>query len=147
MTSRQDAGRHRWGLHQGDHRIRSAEVCRRGAATGRPTRESLRWTPIAPPQEVPSRNVADLGQLLAGTIMPRDLHERHHRRPLGAISRQLRILFVPHHDHEDAPVEVLAERVPILGGVPVGMPKDVAERTRIEHPRRHGGPWRFGSRG
>ena len=96
--------------------------------------EPLRETFIGLSEEVRSRSVADLNQLLVDTIMLRDLYKKHHWQLSGVTFYQLHLLFDAHYEQQADLTDLLAERVQLLGGVSIGMPGDVADRTRIKRP-------------
>ena len=96
--------------------------------------EPLRETFIGLSEEVRSRSVADLNQLLVDTIMLRDLYKKSHWQLSGATFYQLHLLFDKHYREQAEIVDLVAERVQLLGGVSVAMPGAVAEMTRIPQP-------------
>jgi starvation-inducible DNA-binding protein len=78
----------------------------------------------------------DLNQLLADTMTIRDLYKKHHWQIVGPTFYQLHLLFDKHYDEQVELVDLLAERVQLLGGLSIAMAPDVAETTRIERPPR-----------
>jgi starvation-inducible DNA-binding protein len=84
--------------------------------------------------EVRSQSVAGLNQILADSMMLRDLYKKHHWQASGITFRELHLLFDKHYEEQVALVDELAERIQILGGVSVAVPQDVAEMTRILRP-------------
>src|SRR5579864_3884093 len=83
------------------------------------------------------RNSADnLNQVLADTITLRDLYKKHHWQVAGPTFYQLHLLFDKHFGEQNELVDLIAERIMMLGGVSVAMSADVAETTRIERPPR-----------
>jgi starvation-inducible DNA-binding protein len=52
----------------------------------------------------------------------------------GPTFYQLHLLFDKHADEQTAIIDVLAERIQLLGGIAVPMAHDVAERTIIQRP-------------
>jgi starvation-inducible DNA-binding protein len=80
--------------------------------------------------------VADLNQLLADTMTLRDLYKKHHWQVAGPTFYQLHLLFDKHFEEQVALVDLLAERIQLLGGLSIAMAPDVAETTRIERPPR-----------
>src|SRR5215467_13367760 len=77
-----------------------------------------------------------LNQLLADTMMLRDLYKKAHWQIAGPTFYQLHLLFDKHHDEQVELVDTIAERIQILGGVSLAMAADVAETTQIERPPR-----------
>ncbi len=84
--------------------------------------------------DVRSQSVAELNQILADSMMLRDLYKKHHWQVSGITFRELHLLFDKHYEEQVALVDSLAERIQILGGVAVAVPQDVAEMTRILRP-------------
>src|SRR5262245_9887503 len=80
--------------------------------------------------------VDDLNQLLADTMTIRDLYKKHHWQVVGPTFYQLHLLFDKHYDEQVELVDLLAERIQLLGGLSIAMAADVAEMTRIERPPR-----------
>jgi starvation-inducible DNA-binding protein len=79
---------------------------------------------------------ADLNQLLADTMTIRDLYKKHHWQVVGPTFYQLHLLFDKHFGEQVELVDLLAERIQLLGGISIAMAPDVAETTRIERPPR-----------
>ena len=80
--------------------------------------------------------VDDLNQLLADTMTLRDLYKKHHWQVVGPTFYQLHLLFDKHYDEQEELVDLIAERIQLLGGLSIAMAQDVAETTRIERPPR-----------
>ncbi len=93
--------------------------------------DKLRTMQIALPDAARQKNVQLLNQLLSDTITLYSMYKKHHWQVLGHTFYQLHLLFDKHADEQLALVDLLAERIQTLGGVAVGMPQDVAERTKI----------------
>jgi starvation-inducible DNA-binding protein len=79
---------------------------------------------------------AQLNQLLADTMTLRDLYKKSHWQVAGPTFYQLHLLFDKHYDEQVELVDVIAERIQLLGGVSIAMAPDVAETTQIERPPR-----------
>lgn len=84
--------------------------------------------------EVRKASVDALNQILADTLMLRDLYKKHHWQVSGVTFHELHLLFDKHYEEQVALVDALAERIQILGGVSVALPQDVAEMTRVARP-------------
>jgi starvation-inducible DNA-binding protein len=80
--------------------------------------------------------VDDLNQLLADTMTLRDLYKKHHWQVVGPTFYQLHLLFDKHYDEQVELVDLLAERIQLLGGLSIAVAHDVAEMTRLERPPR-----------
>ena len=90
--------------------------------------------PIALDASACERSVENLNQLLADTIMLRDLYKKYHWQVAGHTFYQLHLLFDKHAEEQTRLVDEIAERVQLLGGVSVAMAHDVAETTIIPRP-------------
>jgi starvation-inducible DNA-binding protein len=66
----------------------------------------------------------------------RDLYKKSHWQVAGPTFYQLHLLFDKHFDEQVEIVDLIAERIQLLGGVSLAMAADVAETTRIERPPR-----------
>ena len=85
--------------------------------------------------ENPRRESTDnLNQLLADTITLRDLYKKHHWQVSGPTFYQLHLLFDKHFGEQNELVDLIAERIMMLGGVSVAMSADVAEMTLVPRP-------------
>jgi starvation-inducible DNA-binding protein len=107
-------------LHQESHEIQSEKT--------------LRTMQIALPDDVREKNVEMLNQILIDSIFLYNMYKKHHWQVLGHTFYQLHLLFDKHADEQLELIDLLAERVQTLGGVAIGMPHDVAERTKISRP-------------
>jgi starvation-inducible DNA-binding protein len=85
-------------------------------------------------EDVCRQSITALNQVLADTMTLRDLYKKHHWQVVGPTFDQLHLLFDKHFEEQAALVDVLAERIQVLGGISVAMAADVAELTLIERP-------------
>jgi starvation-inducible DNA-binding protein len=92
--------------------------------------------PLALDAPARAASIEVLNQILADTMVLRDLYKKHHWQVAGHTFYQLHLLFDKHYGEQSALVDTLAERIQSLGGVSVAMAHDVAEMTRIERPPR-----------
>ncbi|HEU4649506.1 MAG TPA: DNA starvation/stationary phase protection protein [Gemmatimonadales bacterium] len=92
--------------------------------------------PIGLDDEVRARNSEVLNQLLADTITLRDMYKKHHWQVSGHTFYQLHLLFDKHYAEQTELVDLIAERIQLLGGISLAMAHDVAEETRIPRPPR-----------
>jgi starvation-inducible DNA-binding protein len=90
--------------------------------------------PIALSESVASQSVENLNQVLADTITLRDLYKKHHWQVAGPTFYQLHLLFDKHYEEQNELVDMLAERVQMLGGVSLAMAPDIAETTLVPRP-------------
>lgn len=84
--------------------------------------------------EVRAHSVAELNQILADSMMLRDLYKKHHWQAAGITFREMHLLFDKHYEDQVALVDAIAERIQILGGISVAVPQDIAEMTQIVRP-------------
>jgi starvation-inducible DNA-binding protein len=77
-----------------------------------------------------------LNQLLADTMTLRDLYKKCHWQVAGPTFYQLHLLYDKHYGEQNELVDLIAERIQLLGGVSVAMAADVAETTQIGRPPR-----------
>lgn len=92
--------------------------------------------PIALSERACKQSVENLNQVLADTITLRDLYKKHHWQVAGPTFYQLHLLFDKHYEAQNELVDVIAERIQLLGGVSLAMAADVAETTLIPRPPR-----------
>jgi starvation-inducible DNA-binding protein len=92
--------------------------------------------PLALDAQVRSASVEVLNQVLADTMVLRDMYKKHHWQVAGHTFYQLHLLFEKHYEEQVTLVDAIAERVQALGGISVAMAHDVAEMTGIERPPR-----------
>ncbi len=90
--------------------------------------------PIALAESTRRASADNLNQLLADTITLRDLYKKHHWQVSGPTFYQLHLLFDKHFGEQNELVDLIAERIMMLGGVSVAMSADVAEMTLIPRP-------------
>jgi starvation-inducible DNA-binding protein len=90
--------------------------------------------PIGLDEEVLIESTNNLNQLLADTIMLRDLYKKHHWQVSGHTFYQLHLLFDKHSTEQAELVDTIAERIQLLGGVSIAVAHDIAEHTRLERP-------------
>ncbi len=90
--------------------------------------------PISLDMETRQKSVQNLNQLLADTMTLRDLYKKHHWQVSGPLFYQLHLLFDKHYAEQAELVDMVAERIMMLGGVSLAMAADVAETTSIPRP-------------
>jgi starvation-inducible DNA-binding protein len=90
--------------------------------------------PIALSEETCKESVENLNQLLADTMTLRDLYKKHHWQVAGPTFYQLHLLYDKHFEEQAELVDLIAERIQVLGGISLAMAPDVAERTAIPRP-------------
>ena len=88
-------------------------------------------------QDVRLESTRNLNQVLADTVMLREMYKKHHWQVSGHTFYQLHLLLDKHYEEQDKLVDTIAERVQALGGVAIAMPHDIAEQTRVERPPIH----------
>jgi starvation-inducible DNA-binding protein len=92
--------------------------------------------PLELEEDVRLEMTEQLNQLLADSITLRDLYKKSHWQVAGPTFYQLHLLFDKHFDEQVEIVDLIAERIQLLGGISLAMAHDVAETTRIERPPR-----------
>lgn len=92
--------------------------------------------PIGLDTQIRQESVDMLNQMLADTCTIRDMYKKHHWQVVGPTFYQLHLLYDKHYEEQDALVDMIAERIQILGGVAVAMAADIAEVTSIPRPPR-----------
>ena len=92
--------------------------------------------PNALESDVRETMCAKLNQLLADSITLRDMYKKHHWQVAGPTFYQLHLLFDKHFEEQVEIVDVIAERIQLLGGVTIAMGADVAEVSKIQRPPR-----------
>ena len=92
--------------------------------------------PMGLSPEVRSKSCKALNQLLADSISLRDMYKKHHWQVAGPTFYQLHLLFDKHFEEQVEIVDLIAERIQLLGGVSIAMGGDVAELSRIQRPPR-----------
>src|SRR5438034_9667353 len=85
-------------------------------------------------EKVCRESVDNLNQLLADTMVLRDLYKKHHWQVAGPTFYQLHLLFDKHYEQQNELVDAIAERIQLLGGVSLAMAHDIAETTLIPRP-------------
>ncbi len=92
--------------------------------------------PIGLGEPVCRESAEALNQQLADAITLRDLYKKSHWQVAGHTFYQLHLLFDKHFAEQSELVDLLAERIQILGGISLAMGADAAEETRIPRPPR-----------
>ena len=105
------------------------------------SRETQQYGEVVPmphglPTEVVSKSIESLNMVLADTITIRDMYKKHHWQVVGPTFNQLHLMYDEHFTAQVELVDMLAERIQILGGISLAMAGDVAEETRIPRPPR-----------
>src|SRR5262245_30167353 len=90
--------------------------------------------PIALDENVCKQSVDALNQILADTITLKDLYKKHHWQVSGHTFYSLHLLFDKHYEEQSELVDLIAERIQLLGGVSIAMAHDVADTTQIPRP-------------
>jgi starvation-inducible DNA-binding protein len=90
--------------------------------------------PLGLEDKVCEESISNLNRILADTITLRDLYKKSHWQTSGATFYQLHLLFDKHYNEQAAIVDLLAERIQLLGGISVSMAQDVANLSQIEVP-------------
>jgi starvation-inducible DNA-binding protein len=92
------------------------------------------YLPAALGEQVRIDSTRNLNQVLADTIVLRDMYKKHHWQMSGATFYQLHLLLDKHYEEQAELTDLIAERIQALGGIALAMPHDVAEQSRVERP-------------
>jgi starvation-inducible DNA-binding protein len=92
--------------------------------------------PIALSDQARRQSVENLNQVLADTMVLRDLYKKHHWQVSGPTFYQLHLLFDKHFEEQNELIDQIGERIQKLGGLAVAMAHDVAEMTTLPRPPR-----------
>lgn len=90
--------------------------------------------PVGVSDAARQKNCAMLNQLLADTITLYSMYKKAHWQVKGHTFYQLHLLYDKHAAEQLALVDMIAERIQMLGGVATGMPAGVAKLSRLENP-------------
>jgi starvation-inducible DNA-binding protein len=93
---------------------------------------TLRLLPIALSHQARMLSCQLLNQILADTMILYSLYKKHHWQMRGPTFQQLHLLLDKHAGEQLDLIDMLAERVQMLGGVAIADPRHVAEVTTIE---------------
>ena len=64
------------------------------------------------------------------------MYKKHHWQVVGPTFNQLHLMYDQHFEGQVLLVDILAERIQLLGGIALAMAADIAETTRIPRPPR-----------
>lgn len=96
------------------------------------TPNQVRHMPIGLSAEIRLQHATTLNQTLVDTLMLYHLYKKAHWQVAGHTFYQLHLLFDKHATEQLALVDLIAERVQLLGGIATGMPHDIVEQTNIQ---------------
>lgn len=95
---------------------------------------SLRQLPIALSADARAESCQLLNAILSDTTVLYALYKKAHWNAAGPTFYQLHLLFDKHAEEQLELVDMIAERVQMLGGISVGDPRHAAELTTIPRP-------------
>jgi starvation-inducible DNA-binding protein len=95
---------------------------------------TVRLLPIALAHDARVQSCQLLNQILADTMILYSLYKKHHWQMRGPTFYQLHLLLDKHAEAQLELIDMLAERIQMLGGVAIADPRDVAELTTVERP-------------
>lgn len=98
------------------------------------TVKQLRSLPLGMPEEAVGQSITMLNQLLADSVVLYDLYKKHHWQMAGPTFYQLHLLLDKQAEEIEHTIDLIAERIQMLGGVATGTAFDVVDRTKIERP-------------
>jgi len=87
-------------------------------------------------EKAAKQSVAILNRALADSMTLRDMYKKHHWQVVGPTFNELHLLYDKHFEAQVEIVDLIAERIQILGGISLAMAADVAEETEIPRPPR-----------
>lgn len=90
--------------------------------------------PLGLEDKVCEESISNLNRILADTMTLRDLYKKCHWQTSGATFYQLHLLFDKHYTEQAELVDLIAERIQVLGGISVAMASEVVELSKIEIP-------------
>lgn len=90
--------------------------------------------PLGLGDKVCEQSITNLNRILADTITLRDLYKKSHWQTSGVTFYQLHLLFDKHYAEQATLVDMIAERIQLLGGISVAMARDVVKLSGIESP-------------
>lgn len=90
--------------------------------------------PLGIDDKVCEQSISNLNRILADTMTLRDLYKKCHWQTSGATFYQLHLLFDKHYNEQAELVDLIAERIQVLGGLSVAMASEVVEFSKIETP-------------
>jgi starvation-inducible DNA-binding protein len=93
---------------------------------------ALHALPLELEEPVRLEMTEQLNQLLADSMVQRDLYQKSHWQVAGPTFYHLHLLFDKHFGEQAKVIDSIAERIQLLGGVSIAMAHDVAETTQIE---------------
>ena len=96
---------------------------------------TLRDLPIGLKADVRTKSCRILNEILADTTILYALYKKAHWNAAGPTFYQLHLLFDKHAEEQLELVDMIAERVQMLGGISVGDPRHASELTSIPRPR------------
>ena len=85
-------------------------------------------------EKAAKQSVAILNRALADSMTLRDMYKKHHWQVVGPTFNELHLLYDKHFEAQVEIVDLIAERIQILGGISLAMAADVAEETEIPRP-------------
>lgn len=91
----------------------------------------IRELPVGLAIQVREESAEELNQILANTMVLRDLYKKAHWQVSGPAFYQLHLLFDQHHETQLELIDAIAERIQMLGGVSLAVAQDVAEMSSI----------------
>ena len=95
---------------------------------------TLRQLPIALSAEARTESCQILNEILSDTTVLYAMYKKSHWNVAGPTFYQLHLLFDKHAEEQLELVDMLGERVQMLGGISVGDPRHAAELTTIPRP-------------
>lgn len=92
---------------------------------------TVRLFPIALSHQARLKSCEALNGILSDSMILHALYKKHHWLVRGHTFYQLHLLLDKHADEQIALIDMIAERIQLLGGIAVGDPRHAAELTTI----------------
>jgi starvation-inducible DNA-binding protein len=95
---------------------------------------TIRMLPIALDRTAREESCRILNDILADSMILHAHYKKHHWHVRGHTFYQLHLLFDKHAEEQEELIDMIAERIQLLGGIAVGDPRHAAELTGIPRP-------------
>lgn len=93
--------------------------------------KGIRISSIGMDETTCESSVEILNQILADTLVLRDLYKKHHWQVAGPMFYELHLLYDKHFKEQVELSDAIGERVQQLGGISVAMAPDLIELSRV----------------
>lgn len=94
---------------------------------------TLEDNPIGLPRETAAKLVPELDRHVSSLFVLFHQYQKHHWLVEGPQFRDLHLLLQEHYEEVHKAVDMIAERMTVLGGIPTSNPVEQAKRAYVEH--------------